>query len=97
MLVRKILSKYNIQLPLTENLFKLDFEGTFDKYEITETDFGTTYRCFDDHYAIQINPSSSETCLGYMYHPDKKKNGSVTIYDSNGEFVADTMCLPREF
>ena len=97
MLVSEILSKHDIHLPLTQNLFELDFEGSFDEYLIEETEWGTVYICFDEHYAIRINPTSPETCLGYMQHWNKKSYGSVSIYDINGTFIANAKCLPRTF
>ena len=97
MLVSEILSKHDIHISLTENLFNLEFEGTFDNYMIEENEkWGNIYRCFDNHYAIEILPSQNMT-LWYLQHDDIKKNGSASLYNSNGTLVTNTMVLPRKY
>ena len=94
MLIKEILKKYNINIPINDQILNLDFDGEFTEYIVNQySNEDTMYTFYDENHEIRILPNRMDTPLVYYSFKEGEDIGQSKFYNPKGVVVIEEVAV----
>ena len=97
MKIEDIINKFNINLILDTDLLSLDVEGTYDDYQIIESEKGKPmYIIYGNNSSVRITPNrESPIMVHYLFEDDESRLGDAKFYNEKGKLIATEVAIRK--